>query len=180
MKSRFVKPKFVDPNSDEAPVVSRHLYVVGVGQAMGTSKSALYQVFSQFGELDGPVDGQRAIEYIDGKRYCFVSFKQPEAASVALAQLNDKNIEDLKNAKIRLKYAIEATEENDPNASRSPPEPECTSTTEHVQVPGFQVIPDIITPEEEDYLLQGIGSENNSLWQEHISRRVQVRSDPQH
>lgn len=56
-------------------------------------------------------------------------------------------------------------------------EPECTSTTDSVEIPGCSVITSFISPEEELYLLGeetgGIASISNEQWITYLTRRVQ-------
>ena len=56
-------------------------------------------------------------------------------------------------------------------------EPECTSSTSHIDVPGLLLIEDFISIEEESELLDGSGiaSESFSSWITYLTRRVQVR-----
>lgn len=57
--------------------------------------------------------------------------------------------------------------------STPPPEPECTSSTVDIQVPGMMLIPDFISPDEEAYLLDTYAT-RDMKWETNISRRVQV------
>eukprot|EP01038_Epipyxis_sp_PR26KG_P008479 gene8479-11462_t len=52
----------------------------------------------------------------------------------------------------------------------TPPEPECTSITSSIDIPGLQVIPEFITTTEEENLLNEIDS---SIWKNTLTRRVQ-------
>ena len=54
-----------------------------------------------------------------------------------------------------------------------PPEPECTSTTAQVSVPGLSLLEDFLTPDEETLLLESLCGQD-AHWQQTITRRVQV------
>jgi hypothetical protein len=57
--------------------------------------------------------------------------------------------------------------------SRGPPEAECTSLTSNVVIPGFTLIENFISEEEEMKLIEEYGGEQ-APWKESLNRRVQV------
>jgi hypothetical protein len=49
--------------------------------------------------------------------------------------------------------------------------PECTSSTAHIEVPGYYILPDFISVEEEDILLSNEFAIENERWESTIQRR---------
>jgi hypothetical protein len=156
--SRFAKPSasFTGP--------SRHLYISGIGHQTKTPKSGLLSFFSAFGALED-VDGDQGIYMPDAKRYVFVTYvDQAVAEQVFQALTANPTIAVVDAHSLSVKYATLAS-------SKRPPEPECTSTTDHVHVPGALVVEEFISEEEEKELLECY---QRGDWKVSLNRRVQV------
>lgn len=163
--SRFVKPT----PSNNGP--TRFLYLASDKLLSNElSLEVLTGFFRKYGELDYSVDGV-AIDLIPNRRYCFISFLELESACKVLEYVDQHSPEDsdfciMFGQKFMIKYAIERVE------SRPPPEPDCTSLTDHVVVPGLHVIPNFISELEEQALLDEFGGDS-APWKESLQRRVQ-------
>lgn len=155
MSARFTKPRL-----DTGP--QRFLYISGVGDQLGTDPKVLAEVFSRFGPLEG--DG---IEMVAGKRFCYVVFVDIDSAIRAKDELNGIKIPELGNASFFIKFAAETV------PSQGFPEPECTMSTESVQIPGLFVLREFLTEEEELHLLSTTCSVT-APWEQSLNRRVQV------
>lgn len=151
---------------------TRFLYLSCDGLQNDTiSLEALTEIFSKFGELDYSNE-ETAIELIPNRRFCFICYTTVASATSAIEHFNQEGLESnelisLFGAKIVLKYAIERVE------TKPPPEPECTSLTDHVEVPGLYLLNNYITEEEEKALLEEFGGPS-APWKESLQRRVQV------
>lgn len=155
--------RFRRPQNNSGP--TRFLYVSGVGDEMGTKESSLVEIFSQFGEIDFS-DGY-GIDLVPNRRYCFVCFVEVESAMKALQHFSaEYELPNLPQTKIMVRYAEEVKEKIIPKI-------DCTSSTNHIEVPGLFLIEEFVNPEEEEGLLSEFGSDN-SPWKDSISRRVQV------
>ena len=142
---------------------SRVLYVAGVGHKMNTHKADVLAEFSAFGAVE-------EVEFVPNKRFCFVIFKETEAATAAIQNLSDRHIERF-HGKLFIQYAIENTPRN-----LCPLEPECVSLTAEVVVPGLEILDEFLTEHEEQILLSDeYAGQNASHWTESLSRRVQVQ-----
>lgn len=98
--SRFSKP------SASSPGCTQHLYIAGIGEQLGTSRSALVAFFSSFGPLDGGDDG---IYMPQGKRFVFVSFQDIKAAQGAYdALIADPVIAAIGAHHLQVQYAVPA------------------------------------------------------------------------
>lgn len=155
MASRFCKPKIDSPPT-------RFLYVSGAGDQLGTNPSLLMEVFGRFGEL-----AEDRIEFIKGKRFCFIIYVDTESAIRARDNLSDTSIPELGEIKVHIKFAAEVV------PSQGIPEPECTSTTEHTSIPGMSLVENFINEDEETILLDHSCS-SSAPWEQSLNRRVQV------
>ncbi len=55
------------------------------------------------------------------------------------------------------------------------PEPECTSTSNDIEVPGLHIVPDFITASEEiDLISQFAYTKNSQSWEKNLARKVKV------
>jgi alkylated DNA repair protein alkB family protein 8 len=180
--TRFVKPK---GSGTGAESVSRHLYVCGMGDALGSTSEEVVRLFSAYGELDGS-ESWGAVDMVAGKRFCFVSFVSEADAETALTAMR-KGFTDpapsptngaeagagKEGRRLQVKYA----EKNSACAAaaklRGPPEPEDTASSDDVVVPGLRIVPDFIDAEEESRLLALFDGTSGAAWEEGISRRVQ-------
>jgi RNA recognition motif-containing protein len=145
--SRFVKPK---TDSGEEP--TRHIYVSGIGHHFSTPKTTIKALFEEFGPLEA---GDRAIEYSDGRKYCFVSFQSIESAMNAQLAYNESaslptELPGLQGRKIHIRFAQEYSSPDTLPRKTTPPEAECTTTTEDVCIPGLYLFEDFISEEEEN------------------------------
>lgn len=159
---RFVKP----PSGGSKETVTPHLYVSGVGDSLKTPIELIHAIFEPYGELDNE-QPWGAIDYPEGRRYVFVSYKNMEDSEKAYADLgNGKSLEALGGGKLYIRYAERAVEKD----SKRPTEAECTSATRDVQVPGLILVEQFLSENEEAHLLNLLDS---SPWEEGLSRRVQ-------
>ena len=133
---RLVKPKNNVP--------TRHLYVSGVGTHFGHSAVDVRRALSIHDDaiVDLLQDGGAL------KRFVYVSFESVDDAARAYHTIMGGG------DKYHVRYAAE---EKPPGTA---PEPECTSLTAHVHVPGVHLIPSFITAEEEAALLQLLGGDD--------------------
>ena len=161
------RPRFCKPSGGDQEKITRHLYVCGLGSALGSSVEAIQGVFAPFGELDHSQGC--AVEMVDNKRFCFVSFVDEVGAAAAHDSLKDKGIEgsSLSVSKLLIKFAEESRAK-----SSSIPEPEDTVLSDDIIIPGLHVVEDFITEEEEARYLNFFDGEG-AVWEEGLSRRVQ-------
>lgn len=175
----FKDKMFVRPTKGNAGLPTRYLYLSGVGSDLGTDPMALHQFLSRFGELesigaDDEEDNQDELSkeasgvYMPpNRRYCFAVFKLVESAIAAHDFFSrNSSVDELGVSQVMAKYS-------DIAGSRGPPEAECTSSTSSVIVPGFTLIENFISEEEEMNLMEEYGSEQ-APWKESLNRRVQV------
>ena len=164
--ARFSKPS---PKTGE----TRFLYVAGVGHDMGTSRDALIEFFKQFGELEDETQDGAPIEMLDNRRYCFVCYKSVEGAKNALRHLSQNLISSseinkcLGVSKLCVKFAEEKRN------VKHPPLLECTSASDHIEVPGCCVFSDFLSEEDEDLLMREFAGDD-APWKNTLTRRVQV------
>lgn len=149
---------------------TRFLYVASDALLNNSiSIEVLTNFFEKFGDLDYSTD-DIAIELIPNRRFCFVCFCDIESATavIELSQNLERNSEltSIFGPKFMIKYAIERVE------TKPPPEADCTSLTDHVIVPGLHVLPDFISVDEEQMLLNEFGGDS-APWKESLQRRVQ-------
>jgi len=156
-------PNFVKPRKTACP--TRYVFISNADTTSDTVIQDITDIFQSFGELDtstGPV-------FVNYKRHvCYVCYKDPMAAQHAIQQSIDPGV-IVKGRKISAKYADIA------RPVTPPPEAECTSTTDHVDVPGLYLIEEVISSEEEASLIALCDSneKGRTLWRNNISRRVQ-------
>jgi alkylated DNA repair protein alkB family protein 8 len=173
----FKDKKFIRPSKRDVDKPTRHLYVSGIGHEFKTDISDLRTFFSQFGELEEPNNSESDNDVGDfgdfymplDRRYCFVSFKSIESATVSFNALNkeDVSIPSLGVTGLLVKFATSAADKS------GPPEAECTSSTDHIHIEGLSVIENFISEEEEEALLNTYGNDDNPAWKESLNRRVQ-------
>ena len=101
------------------------------------------------------------------KRICYIIYTEAEFAAKATSHFLQHPLV-IDGFNITIKYA------DIKKPSTPPPEPECTSGTHDITVPGMTLITEFITPDEETYLLD-IYANADMKWETNISRRVQVR-----
>ena len=138
---------------------SRFLYVSGYTKEsleLDSKVESSYELFlrEKF-EVFGKIE---AIEFMPGKKYCFVCFFTELDASAAISYFQSNT--DISN-NLYVKYAQEKS-----NVDNScSPEAECTSVTKDVIVDGCEIVNDFITEEEESALLDEIDGYVNILFQ---------------
>ena len=136
---RLVKPP---PKAANNP--TRHLYVSGVGAALGHTEKDIEPLFSPYGIID-------CIELVTDSRFVFVSFLHVDSAIRAMEQSKlmppvppfpsastttaSTNTGNTNTTKIFLKYAMEAKP-----VGPLVVEPDCTSTTADIHVPGTFIL----------------------------------------
>eukprot|EP00501_MAST-03F_sp_TOSAG23-6_P002334 GSMAST32.ASY1.ANO1.2436.1 assembled CDS len=108
-------------------------------------------------------DVYTAIHVPSNRKSCFVSFATVEGATRAFQELDGKRCVDFGSRNLHLAQAKLLTEGQ---KSRI----ECTSLTTSIVVPGLIYVPNIITHDEEELLLQSIDA---ASWQLRLKRRVQ-------
>ena len=132
---RLVKPP---PKAANNP--TRHLYVSGVGAALGHGEKDIEPLFSPYGII-------YCIELVTDSRFVFVSFLHVDSAIRAMEQSKlmppvppfpsastttaSTNAGNTNTTKFFLKYAMEAKP-----VGPLVVEPDCTSTTADIHVPG--------------------------------------------
>ena len=84
-RSKFVKPK---QGSDNESLISRFLYVAGVGSQLGSCIESIRALFSTYGSLDYS-EGD-AVEMLPGMRITYISFMYAKDAQTALEALQGK------------------------------------------------------------------------------------------
>jgi alkylated DNA repair protein alkB homolog 8 len=162
MSSRFKKPRH-----GKGDIPTRFLYVAGVGDGLGTDASMLERIFGVHGRIE-------EIIMPPAYRYCYICFSNVDDAEKARGALSGSRVEGL-TTNLYIKYAEEDVEEK----TVGPPEPECTSESININVPGCVVLENFVSEEEEETLLGGIeGKQPSSEWQvadweKILSRRVQ-------
>jgi alkylated DNA repair protein alkB family protein 8 len=118
------------------------------------------EVFGAYGVVE-------KVDFIPNKRFCFITFEEVESAMLAKKDL-EKNEVDRFKTKLLIKFA----EEED--SKEAVPEPDCTSTTADVIVPGLELIRDFLSVEDEELILSSrFGGPSSPMWIESISRRIQ-------
>jgi len=182
--STFCKPKqSIDP--------TRYLYVCGLGHQIGSDKQLIRQLFEKYGQLDyksyqnyddnddDDDDGDNnhdnidnAIEFVENKRYCYVSYLSIDSAIAAINNFkNDYADTSPGLSNIQLKFASKL---NEVKARSSTIEPIDVLTSQHIVIPGLKIIEDFLSLDEETRLLESeIGDRNSNRWEELISRRIQ-------
>ena len=120
--------RLVKPPSKAANVPTRHLYVSGVGAALGHTENDIVPLFSPYGIID-------CIELVADSRFVFVSFVHVDSA---IRAMEDRKLSPPvpipptnNTTKFFLKFAMEAKP-----VGPLVVEPDCTSTTSHIHVPG--------------------------------------------
>lgn len=161
----FVKPSAKQNNSEEE--VTRHLYVCGLGSALGSTVETVATIFAPYGALDTS-QAWGAIDLVPDKRFCFVSFVHKESAQRALESLRASSRGGNSDIRLLVKYA----EENKGTRIKAPPEPEDTALSEDLVVPGLHIVENFIDEQEETDLMAVFGAED-AEWEDGISRRVQ-------
>ena len=130
---RLVKPP---PKSANNP--TRHLYVSGVGAALGHTEKDIVPLFSNYGIID-------CIELVPDSRFVFVSFLHVDSAIRAMEESKHTPPpiplpSTAATTKFFLKYAMEAKP-----VGPLVVEPDCTSTTADIHVPGmFSIVLDTL------------------------------------
>ena len=165
----FVKPSKQSSSAEAQEEATRHLYVCGLGSGLGSTVEMVMSIFAPYGELDS---GQAwgAVDLVADKRFCFVSFIDKLSAKAAHDELKAGPVAALGGSRLLVKYAEEAVIRG--ARSKAPPEPEDTSCSEDILVPGLRVAEDFISEEEEEELLR-IFDRDDAAWEDGISRRVQ-------
>lgn len=169
------------PSRDSMDEPTRHLYFAGLGEQMGTDREVLRQfLIERFGSLDespstSGTSAEKNEDYDDGlymphdRRYCVASFKDLDHAIAGFDFFqNDPDLSFLGASKVIAKFAHVAEER-----SKNVPEPQCTSTTSEIEIPGLYLVENFLSEEEESQLLNELGSDS-APWKESLNRRVQV------
>ncbi len=175
----FKDRKFVKPSKDVQDVPSSHIYFAGLGHQMSTDPIILSKfLVDKFGPLlesaptldvEGNHDVHNGLYMPHDRRYCVASFQQLEHAVKAFDFFNnDPDLNFLGATKVVAKFAHMSD-----GRPKGTPEPVCTSSTDHIQVPGLLLLENFITEDEEIDLMNEVGSES-CLWKESLCRRVQV------
>ena len=122
--------RLVKPPIKAANIPTRHLYVSGVGAALGHTEKDIEPLFSPYGVID-------RIELVTASRFVFVSFLHVDSA---IRAMEDSKLlpppppaptTGTNTTKFFLKYAWEAKP-----VGPLVVEPDCTSTTAGIHVPG--------------------------------------------
>ena len=171
-EDRFCKPRL---NAAGLVARTRFLYVVGVGDELGSDKEKVRNFFSKFGDLD--YSSGDAIEMVPKRRFCYVCFATSQAAEDALnfVQNSSDNCSSTEltipgsSSKIVAKYAIE---KSSLVAAINQIESTTSARNMSVNVPGCHILSDFIDENEENSLLGELTSEC-APWRETLSRRVQ-------
>lgn len=146
---------------------TRHLYIAGMGSALGHTASQVREIMTIYGELDEDGHVRGSIDMPSEKRFCYVSYKQVTSAENAMIDLKTRSLPTLHGATVGIvQYAQEIT----PNDIKGAVEPEDVASTDHVIVNGCRIWEEWITPEVESELLREI---DNGKWEESLKRRVQ-------
>lgn len=165
----FKDKKFAKPSRSTANEPTCHLYLGGIGAQMKTPRDALKTLLETFGPLVQEGEDDDGVYLPDDRRFCFASYESIEYASRAFEFFNTTtDFPTLHCTKVDVKYAQRADEIEKGNS-----DPECTSVSEHIIVPGLAVIPEFISAEEESSLMEELGNDSLPIWKESISRRVQ-------
>ena len=84
-------PRFVKPNKRKGieNKSTRHLYVSGLGHALNSTAEEVCAIFANYGELDHTGNSWGAVDLVEGKRFCFVSFVEVSSAEGAFTALKD-------------------------------------------------------------------------------------------
>ncbi len=166
----FKDSRFVKPSKEDKEKPTCHLYISGIGEELKTDPQSIRAFLLTFGELDQSCQGDLAIYMPEGKRYIFVTFKSLEAAVSCYTYLLERgSIPELQVSRVVARFATLASQQG-------PAEPECTSITEDVTVPGLKLISDFITEQEENELLAEF--DEPCKWKQTLNRRVQVFFSP--
>ena len=165
-----MNPRFVKPSASGGSKPTSHLYVCGLGDALGTALSDIKAIFEPFGELDE--DGQEwgSVDSPEGKRYVFVSFKSPESAEAAYTSMVNQPVPALNCSRLLIRYAERAPEGAKLKGVLE--QAEDVSVTRDVVVPGLVLIEDFISESKEKELWDHFNHES-APWEESLSRRVQ-------
>lgn len=165
----FKEKRFVKPSKDSLDAPSQHLYFAGLGCQMKTDREQLREfLVARFGPLQSGEDDDGLYMPAE-RRYCIASFPDIEQAVRAhVFFAAEPDLSSLGASKVVARFAQLAEEKT----SRAP-EPECTSATEEVHVPGLLLVPDFVSAEEEAALLGELGGDS-APWRDSLNRRVQV------
>lgn len=165
----FKDKKFAKPSKATAHVPSQHLYLGGIGSQMKTPRDELRTLLIQFGELMSEEEGDDGISMPEDRRFCFASFSTVDSAERAYHFFStEPSFPTINASKVDVKYAQRVDEEQ-----KKSPEPECTSLSEHVVVPGMAIINNFISADEEQALMDELANKSSPAWKESLSRRVQ-------
>jgi hypothetical protein len=176
----FKDKRFVKPSKDVQETPTKHLYMAGLGQQMGTNRELLRKfLVDKFGPLeesqrdDGDDDdgvNDDGLYMPHDRRYCVASFQSVEHAVVANDFFHtDPDLSFVGASKVSVRFANLAEDR-----IKTIPEPICTSTTSSIEVPGLYLLEDFISEEEENQLMEQIGCDSSPSWKESLNRRVQV------
>ena len=173
--------KFCKPTKTSGSTVSRHIYIAGLGEQIGTSKEHVRELFSQFGALDYSVgnedDNQEVrdtdpVQFVEGKRYCFVSYVL-ESSAVQAVSYYKRSADDRDNNDTKQKLLVMFAAVNEVK-NATDPLPPCTSSSDNVVIPGLRIVSDFIDVDNEQILLSSdMCSRTSSNWEELLSRRIQ-------
>lgn len=167
----FKDKRFGKPSKGKESSPTRFLYISGVGSEFSSDPVLLKNYLEQFGELQFDfMDDENHFEGIYmplNRRYCFAIYKEVTSAIQAYEhfQHNPSNF-PLGVSHLLVRYT-------DVSDNKSPPEPESTSETIHVNVPGLFLLENFVSVEEEASLLAEYGTDS-APWKESLHRRVQV------
>lgn len=190
--------QFCKPKLNSGP--TRYLYCAGIGHEFNSDINKLVLLFSKFGELDYSNDVfnntddhesnneelnsnndtttgcyiTNAICMVPNRRFIYVTYLTVQSAENAMKCISDSRPEELQEYidsvnKLSVRYA-----EKKSNLAKLINEIECTSSTDHIHIPGCVLINDFIDEYEENQLLQELAGEDCPAWKENLSRRVQV------
>ena len=142
---------------------SRHLYVSGLGAALGSTVEQITDVFSRFGPLDSSLP-TGPVNLPADKRFCFVSYVDICSAEAAYNALKEGKTEPGDEG---IRVFADFAELYVPKPV-GPPEPEDVALSSHVHIPGLRVVEDFVSEAEEGSLLAELDGDSRS-WEQAIS-----------
>nr|AKM76727.1 RNA-binding (RRM/RBD/RNP motifs) family protein [Geranium incanum] len=143
-------------------ISSPNLYVANCGSAVGLSHDAIASVFATFGTVRGVYAAD------DSGARVIVSYDDDSAAAAALTALHGRACPQLAGRTLHIRYSMLQPSPSNVNSNSSSMQV-CLFASE-TAIPGLYLIPDFVTPHEEQELLAAVDARP---WISLAKRRVQ-------
>nr|AKM76730.1 RNA-binding (RRM/RBD/RNP motifs) family protein [Hypseocharis bilobata] len=141
--------------------ISPNLYVANCGPAVGLPLDAIASVFRRFGQVKGVYAAD------DSGGRVIVCYGEESSAGAALTAFHGRPCPDLAGRTLHIRYSV--LQPTTTSTSQSQSLPVCLTASE-TNIPGLHLLPDFITPMEEQELLAAVDARP---WISLAKRRVQ-------